>query len=233
MLGHGLELQHQRKRKGGIVTNGLILYLDSKDFKNSPPTSLWVDRSSSGNNVIPSNFAYTESSGLNGQGAVKLDGVDDYLSIASNSTLVMGSADFTVEAVINIDVHTVSTEFIFEKGAGSSANGWDLYISSNGQIVARIGTKYIYSGLGFIDGVDHHIALVISRNGASQFIIDGIPSGEITPDLLPVANLNATSTLYIAKRGSGNCLKGSIKVVRIYNRGLGYQEVIQNYNATK
>lgn len=33
-----------RKHKKKIVRNGLVLYLDGKDFLNNPPTSLWMDR---------------------------------------------------------------------------------------------------------------------------------------------------------------------------------------------
>jgi hypothetical protein len=58
MLGLGLGLNKGNSNKGSIVKDGLVLWLDGRDFKNSPPTSSWKDKSGLGNNGVASGFGY-------------------------------------------------------------------------------------------------------------------------------------------------------------------------------
>jgi hypothetical protein len=58
MLGLGLGFNKNNSIKKNIVKEGLILYLNGKDFSNNPPTNLWKDRSTLNNDTIPSNFGY-------------------------------------------------------------------------------------------------------------------------------------------------------------------------------
>ena len=46
-----------------IVTTGLVLYLDGKDFTNSPPTTTWIDKSSLTYNNLVSNGNFVNTTG--------------------------------------------------------------------------------------------------------------------------------------------------------------------------
>ncbi|MDR3600958.1 MAG: Ig-like domain-containing protein [Desulfosporosinus sp.] len=79
------------------IKTGLVMYLSGKDFSNSPPTSLWIDRSASGNNGTAYGFAYTTSSGSDGAGGVKGDGISSYIDCG----LLPSSDLFTLELKLN------------------------------------------------------------------------------------------------------------------------------------
>ena len=50
----------RRIKDSGVVKNGLVLWLDGKDFSNSPASSKWIDKSGKNNDATPSGFGYTK-----------------------------------------------------------------------------------------------------------------------------------------------------------------------------
>ena len=227
MLGLGMGL-HKHKQKQ-IVRNGLVLYLDGKDFTNSPPTTSWNDRSGLGNNATPSGMAYTTSSGADGVGGVVFDGVDDSASVPNSGSLPINSS-FTIE-----------TKFKYLGGVGSigPAISKSLVGGSYEYIISVVDSRLKASALSmsFTDLIGN----TVNIGDTTYAILRYNPTG--TTDLFQNGNLVAsipsvnsvgpsTSDIVLGSLRT-NKLLGVSYLSRIYNRALIDSEIRQNYNASR
>jgi len=242
MLGLGLGL-NKNTNKRQIVRNGLVLYLDGRDFKNSPPTSLWMDRSGLGNNATPSGFAYTTASGSDGVGGVVFDGVND--------RCVTPVIDYKLSKQLTIDVNISNipkdkpAQVIFENGTSFNGytGGFILSYENNSLTMAiQATTGYILNHSAVID-------LSVSKNNltarfdttqvnildVTQLYINGIKQTMVNTTTnvgrdFAISNKQG----YIFNRNLSS-LFASAKLhnLRVYNRALTDTEILQNYNASR
>lgn len=158
-----------------IVKNGLVLWLNGKDFRNSPPTNSWRDKSGKRNNATSSNFAYTPSSGSNNYAGVIFDGVDDYVVIPNNSIFQFGSGDFSLEIRFKRMDTYINQEVIISKkfGSGGGLEAFQLYLINNQlrlEIGSTTGSYYSISTNNIIiDNVHHHIIAMRKGNTMSIY----------------------------------------------------------------
>ena len=221
-------------KKKGIVKDGLVLWLEGKDFTNSPPTSQLRDRSGLGNNATPNGMAYTVASGSDNNGGIVLDGVDDYISV--NSTLApFGSGDFTVEMSLKSLVNSVEKNIAGRRLDGSH----DFYLSfiSNTQFRSRINGTLLDILVDVNMLAKNHIVFV-KTSTYTRIYVNGIQVGQSVGTIGSIGDNNATLLTIgclanTATPIAGTNWNGEIYGVRAYSKALTDAEILQNYNASK
>jgi hypothetical protein len=220
-----------------IVTSGLTLNLDAgftPSYSRSGTT--WTDLSLSGNNGTLINGPTFNSD--NG-GSIVFDGVDDYGRVTNCVNAL--PQDITIEVWLKGTVDAYNNALEIGGGGSSIAN----------ELVAR-GSNSALNHLQYVSwyektdlttnnliALSQNDGMPISPTQFSQHVVwlkgDGT-SGTYLNGSLFASNATPTSFTrwYIASRdlyfGFGI---ENIAVIRIYNRALPAQEVLQNYNATK
>jgi hypothetical protein len=212
----------------GINTDGLVLWLDGKDFSNSLPTTTLTDRSGSGNNAVASGFNYTSASGNDGSEAIAFDGVDDKLDLGMFDL----PKSFTIETYINIK--SFADTGIFSKWY--SEGNVSFLLSNNGYKLTLhlvdAGGNFTSADTGTLsENTWYHCVFTFDEvartlktylNGQSKNSANGNGARTLT---------RTTNIGY--KQDGNNYGNFSLKSFRIYNRALTDTEILQNYNASK
>jgi hypothetical protein len=208
-----------------IVKDGLILWLDGADFKNSPQTTTWIDKSGNGNNATCYSFAYSTSSGSDGNGVVAFDGTDDYALVNYNfpSTL-------TIEAWGKANI--IDLRMLWSFDGNSYTYGPDLFPASN-KLYLNIGdgTANPFSNqtsYPLLNIMHQYVVVFNQSTNLGILYIDGSLVGTAT-----YRNPSGPK-LYIGKfDNAGYYWNGTIKSVKVYNRVLSAAEILQSYNEGK
>ena len=222
-----------------IVEDGLVLHLDAADPKSYPNSGdVWYDRSGNGNNFTLINNPIFNS---DNRGNISFDGTNQWCETPN-----LGLSNHTKEVWFRSDDDT--------QGPGN--DGIDIitilgpYISAGG-----LSGKYTYIGIfntnltfRIDDGVSSHqnihtqdyvagrwyyaVVTYDASSGVGKAYLDGVFVGSINF----VTNLVFDSEKeFIAKSDNeqNESFIGSVAIVKMYNRALSPEEVLQNYNATK
>lgn len=183
-----------------------------------------------------------------GEGALMLDGVDDYVSIPDNDFLSFGNggtdSPFTIEAWVNPETLAGSSDgnWILNKRDGGAGAEYQLAIYEKGvwfgvfggttNYIGKISTNLLSTGswyhiVGTYDGSKNLSGLKIYINGIEQNTSDRV-GGTYT------GMSNGLSPVIIGKGGwdSGVEFDGVIDSIRVYSRALGAHEVLSNYNTS-
>ena len=240
------ELYSQSKQKfmynlNDVVRNGLVLWLDGKDFSNSPATTSWRDRSGNGNDATPTNFAYTASSGADGVGGVMFDGVDDRFVVQHNSIFNIENKDFTWQFKFNLkNISSVNHMFLAKRlGVNADMEYIFYYNSSTKAFVfntTQNGSVTVGNSAPFIPIINQKYTVTLMRKGnILYFYVDSVKIYEVA---FTVSVHVSTNQLAIGASPLGdgtwaNVVDGSIFIGLFYNRALTNTEILQNYNATK
>ena len=214
-----------------IVTDGLVLYLDGKDFTNSPPTTTWIDKSGLGNNATPSGMAYTTASGSDGSGGVMFDGIDDIANLGVNT--VGDSGSFTIE--LKFVMCTSSQKTLISKANGLLANARILIDVYPANTIRFFG----YNTLDATTGDSVGVAVVAGTLAYGTFIFDGTNfktyiDGVLKQSTAGIGILKPIlNNFNIGHRFNSAFYNNSIKSVKVYNRALTDSEIVKNYNASK
>lgn len=167
--------------------------------------------------VVPISFLKsTNSTPLNQvtANALHFDGVDDYISIPTNTIVPQGSSFYTIEAYIKPSVHS-----------SNGIVGWGNYGSDNQVNALRLGdgnniinywwARDLYAPLGvsLADNKWYHIAA--TYDGTKRRIyVDGVIKAEDSPSSPSVAS---AANFRIGSTNNGEYFKGAIDDVRIWN----------------
>ena len=214
-----------------IVTDGLVLYLDGKDFTNSPPTTTWVDKSGLGNNATPSGMAYTTASGSDGAGGVMFDGVDDTATLGIST--VGDSASFTIELKFVMTANAMRT--LVSKANGLATNARLLIDVYPADTIRFFGYNTLDATTGDTVGVN----VTAGTLAYGTFIFDGTNFKTYIDGILKQTTAGAGTLKAIANnfnighRFNSAFYNDSIKSVKVYNRVLTNLEIVQNYNASR
>jgi hypothetical protein len=220
-----------------IVTNGLVLNLDCGN-RLSYPTSgtTWTDLSGNNNNGTLTNGPTFNPNNL---GSIVFDGVDDYGRVTNCVNAL--PQDITIEVWWKGTVDAFNNAF--EIGGGGSAITNELVARGSNSALNHLLYVAYYEKTDLttnnLFSVTQNDGMPISPNQFSQHVVwlkgDGT-SGTYLNGSLFTSNATPTSFTrwYIASRdlyfGFGI---ENIAAIRIYNRALPAQEVLQNYNAYK
>ena len=218
---------------GAIIDAPITIYWAGpfKEDLNSPYISQFADgvRSVSGslldisgirNNINVSNVSFDSNL------QIFFDGTDDYI----NANVNLG-ASCTIETIIKSANYENKVPISIDGDNYSS--GPNIYFASN-VITWNIGdgTANPFSNSSYPNSNYHHLIITNDYYGIATLYIDGVKIGT-------ASFLNATTTgankLWIGRfHGDNNyTIAADIPVVKIYNRTLSINEVVQNYNSYK
>jgi len=209
-----------------IVTNGLVSYwtLD----KDTVTANLVKDIVGKNNGKISGSPKVVAGKVKEG---MEFDGVDDFLDCGTDESLNLTKA-------ITIETWVMPKEAgEGGKNAGpvckaqSGAWGWQLRYNSpdNNYMGFQFnagGSKWISVGQKLIPGEWYHIVGTYDGNEAKCYL-NGVEKNKMN-----MPNINSTpDPFFIGQDGWVNVFNGVVDEVKIYNRALTKDEVLQNYNA--
>lgn len=223
-----------------IVTDGLVLCLDAANTKSYPgvrsnPVALswydvtkgdvWLDTDCNG--------IFTEHSETNG---FLFDGISEYFeqyqgfaTSFDTSTIITG--DVTTEVWFKISAFPSSGYVkLFGKGAGIRPYG--LWYRSTGFLHQRIGNVTMNCEYASAPELNKWYHMVGTSLGTSdhRLYLNGV---EVQTDTtsVTVSSITASARYRIGVYISANFHNGYIANVKLYNRALSAEEVLQNFNA--
>jgi len=134
-------------------TNNAILYLSSNDYQGS------VTRNG---NVTQGTFTPFSSAGWS---CAFPSGGTNFITVADNTTLRFGTANFTIEAFVYRTTAGVSQTIACKGGAST---GWNLAVNSSNQLVFTHTSTNIISAATLAANTWHYVAVVRTGTGANQ-----------------------------------------------------------------
>jgi formylglycine-generating enzyme required for sulfatase activity len=233
-----------RTISSGIVTDGLVLWLDA-GITSSYPTSgtTWTDLSGNKNNgTLTNGPTYNNSNG----GNIVFDGVNDFVILPPNTFGDIGSQDFSVEFWI-IKTGTNSNDYarIFQPVDGdiygavsisfltTTSNAINCLATTNGT-AWNIGDPLIAYGT-LVNGVYNHC--VFTRlNNVFTFYTNTVSTIVATNNSALYYNASSTTPVIGGQSSASfpRAVNGRIASLKLYKgKGLSASEVLQNYNAQK
>ena len=220
-----------------IVTNGLVLYLDAANPNSyiSGSTS-WSDLSGRNNNCTLINGPTFNP---DNKGSIVFDGLDDEGIFPVLPDLqFLNRSPYTLSVFAKIITANSTFHGLLNREYGAPRNGYNLWFyRDNPNLLAVASERW--------GGTGQKVAFVLLDNDScinkwNQYCVtyDGNDlkfyfNGQFTNGMFADGDITNTSgTLQIARRQTtnGNC---EISNVKIYNRGLSANEVLQNYNTLK
>jgi len=221
-----------------VNTNGSTMQtwlwiVTSSDFR-----AFWKFDENGGNIAFDSSSNYNDGT-INGAtwtsrksgSALSFDGVNDYVSVGSDSSLNIFDA-ITIEAWVK----TTSNNEITVVGRGTSwsdhtinfgvETGYPLFIFANGY---SMGDSNIITGLQKVnDGNWHHI---VGRYDGSTIEVytDGVYDNGKTKTTKPFSNNDIPTNIGVLG-GYNTYFNGTIDEVKIYDRALSASEIQSSYN---
>ncbi len=218
-----------------MIQDGLVLALDAGD-KNSYPGSgtTWTDIINYNIGTLTNGPTFNNENG----GSIVFDGTNDYVTIPYSTTLnTPNSATYEIWVYV-----TAAGEFLSRgtSDSGATPDNPRFYVGSGGTVY------FDWS----IQGADTYVdtSTTISFNRWNQIIGVAIPSTQLrvyfnggvqasygtVAQTLPATIPNTSDPLII---GGVNWIPryfaGRIASVKLYNRALSTDEMLQNYNAQK
>jgi len=201
----------------GIVTNGLVLNLDAgftPSYSRSGTT--WYDVSSGGNNGTLTNGPTFNSAN---NGSIVFDGVDDYVSIPDiNFTAA------TIDIWVYINAYgNFGTVFVYQ-----SNGGFEVWSDLSGFIRYNKNPSVgLTSGSGFTRNSWNNI-VATSDGTVNKLYLNNINIGSTNGGIFDNTNGDIRISGYNSYMMNGRC-----PMLKLYNRALSANEVLQNYNAQK
>jgi hypothetical protein len=197
--------------------------------------SYWKGDGDATDNYGSNDGTYSGSGYVTGQvdQAFSFDGVDDYMEVPDDSSLQLGTGDFTLEAWIKASTSQTDYPAIIAKRTSDDPgdSGFLFGLWSNGCLHIQIGG--INNGQGntvLTNNNWYHVA--VTRTGTVvTYYVNGVSDGVET------ANNDASAigdNLFIGKDDkspSTTLFNGIIDEVAVYDRGLSKYELLGHYNA--
>jgi hypothetical protein len=223
-----------------IVTNGLVLHLDSANQKSYISGSAnWNDLSGNGNNAnLINGPIYNSTNG----GTIVFDGVNDGANIPTNATL-QPPTSLTLESIFKINSYTNGYFIVAHSGNATGAYvKYGFRLLTSGGVMAYMNTNTTNGAI--IQNISN-INIVLNTWIHSTMTYDGASSkiyinGSLANTGAITGTINYTeygSPYYLSigrkSESEGGYVSGSVSVVKVYNKTLSATEVLQNYNALK
>jgi len=150
-------------------------------------------------------------------GALELDGVNDFVQIDGSSFNIGGSQSFTMEAWVRQQTSATGNDLIFGKGTpGNTTNGQGLQLQDNGTI-RYLGVSSSVTGVTAVnDGAWHHVAVSFEASSDTvRLYVDGVLDKTGTLDIPASAS---TMDFYMGSlSGSNQFYRGGIDEVRLWD----------------
>jgi hypothetical protein len=227
-----------RTISSGIVTDGLVLWLDAGNKPSYPGTgNAWTDLSGNKNNGTFSNGpTYSNAN----EGSIVFDGIDDYVG-TNLITEFPASAGFTFNIVLKAiddgatDVRRAligNTEYPvsgfalgYNHGFGNT-NYWMFYWYPS---IMAASFGILTPNFGNIEFI------TFSYDGNTDFKLyrNGILVSTLSSSETKIYKTSGNLLIAAPTQGGWSNFLGNIYVLQGYNRALSAAEVLQNFNAQK
>lgn len=216
-----------------ITTNGLIYYFDAANTKSYPGTGT-ITKNVSGQPVsgtLQNSPVFSSSFG----GCLTFNGSTQFITLETNSTLNIPSGsietwarcnDITSSLVNTVSSRTGTTAGTFNllKAAPVDGNEWRF----------RVRTSDALYNVGTNEQIDQQWNHVVGTQDSASMKI--YVNGVLKNTLAQTGSINtaAFGGSWIGNNGGSTAyFNGDIAIVKIYNRALTQDEILNNYNATK
>jgi hypothetical protein len=170
--------------------------------------------------------------------AARLDGVNDLVTMGdpASGVLDFGTGDFSIELWARTPVNGERT---LAAKRGSGGGSWLLTVTDDsghaGQIRAGVSDgvtgRQVYSTRGIDDGAWHHVVVVVDRDSALRFYVDGLGAGEATNP--PSGSVSNTGAFQLGKVSGYAHLSGDLDEVAVYGTALTAEQVAAHYGAAE
>jgi hypothetical protein len=180
-----------------------------------------------------------------GAGALKFDGVSDYVNMANETPFDFErTTQFSMEAWVR-PIPNGATQSILTKNANVAPfTGYQWTISAAGlqnfQLINSTTSTLYLSVIGTVnlyDGNWHHVVITYSGSSTAagvKMYVDGVEDqATVLSDTLGTNSILNNLTFKIGQRNGGVFYKGAMDMVRIYNKVLTREEVSSNYNVNQ
>lgn len=195
-----------------------------------------VDASGRGMNGTLNGPTWTSGTNCKSGGCLSFDGDDDFVNIGNYSYLSLRS-NLSIFAWVKSSDTAASFVSWGSEGTGGIANGYYGIGSffGTGKQYAYLGGSWRASESAVYDGSWHYVGFTLSTTGDLQFYKDGVPDGA------PIATgsqfLDAPSNSFVIGKDDPSTITfpalAVIDELRLYNRVLSAQEVLNIYNDLK
>jgi hypothetical protein len=154
------------------------------------------------------------------------------ITVADNDNIDFGTGDFTLVWRGALPDWTPSAASrLFDKSDNSVGYRWFVTTDGKLRLLINNGSDIDItstSALGFVDGTEHELAIVVTRNSSVAMYADGklIHTASITES--PIVTVNNAVPLYISGRSTVR-FESDNKSVYTYNRALTASEVLDLY----
>jgi hypothetical protein len=204
-----------------IIRDGLVLYYDAANIKSySGSGTAWNDLVGNGNNGTLTNGPTFDSEN---KGGISFDGIDDFVTFNQR----INSPTFTYETFLKPT--NVSKDQMY---VGTSVDAFYLRIVSSRPFlsVTANGQRTFHSSITLQNNTIYHIVSIY--NGVQlKIYVDGV----LTEG--PVINQTMISwggdRIGRWRDNDQRSFVGNIYLLKVYNKELSPEEILQNYNATK
>jgi hypothetical protein len=230
-----------------IVTDGLTLHLDAGDTASYPGTgTTWYDLSGNGYNGTLVNGPVHS---LEKQGTFKFDGTNDHITTSLTNTS-FSSANVTMEIIFNSDVvdNGTFTTLAGMRPANDDKNVIGLWIEARDAWAGNYNSNYGFIATPFgvaktepgtvVDNTWYHATVVSTTSEIKIYI-----NGQLFVSSARQANFDVSTVATFGIGSFGNSVTGlqypnnlsnqKISIVRLYEKSLSNEEVLQNFHATK
>jgi hypothetical protein len=146
-----------------------------------------------------------------GTGSMSFDGTGDWLTLADNVNLQLGTGNFTIEGWVYLNAIGSARGFVSK---GTSTTGWSLGTNASNQVVFNYDSSSITSTGLLLISTWYFVTVVREGTGTNQtkIYINGTNDGTGTV----ATNFNQTNIMYVgANRVAGSALNGYIDDLRI------------------
>ena len=220
-----------------IAPNGLVLNLDPANFYSYPKygTSVY-DLKGNATGTLYNNTVHSSTNG----GIFNFDGDADYIDFGK-APPNFPTGDISVFAWVKGNSYRAYWNIFITKwfadvagNSGGSDFHFDLY--NNGtyvyQHVYTTNRSDMYGITPLYTNTWYQVGFTII-SGNLQMYLNGATDGTVYTSAARSTAANSNLWLGDARTNGGVTFNGSIGSVQIYNRGITFDEVFQNFNATK
>ena len=227
----------------GIVSRGLIVYLDAANTKSYPGSgTTWTDLVIGTKGVLTNGPTFNS----NNSGGIILDGVDDTYSISGIS---LGTGALTLDCWFTYYSHSLYLPSICHAGdywSGDSQTGWG-FGQNGGQAsyqfqMAELNQRNSVTLSSMTHGTTYNFTGTRTISGRQQILkgyVNGVLVGTTTGNT--IFNLSTSSyfpgynpTLLTSKQYSyTGPPPAKIYNIKVYTRDLSAAEILQNFNSSR
>jgi hypothetical protein len=212
----------------GIVTDGLVLYVDAGNDNSYPGNgTAWTDLTGSNNGTLTNGPTYDSGNG----GSIDFDGTNDYAELSGTQNLNFPISTDSATFSIFLKFNSVGAwAGLFTKNRSSTWIG--LWLASNNKVAFGTRGYNFYSTTTFTTGNWYNIVGVQLANTSRKIYINGTLEATETTNFGSTAA--TTENWMIGQATSKNeYINGNVACASIYEKALTAAEVLQNYNALK